>query len=139
MKIFVLIIFAFATAHAESDIFTFKDVKGFEKCMNTDHLVEIEKGQTKESGRFLRQGEVQLRCIEKAVTLLGAQKPDKGVFLKFIQTTKRTSAHESALDLINVAVTKIVAECNNIELYEVLTKALSHPKDYPSPNDSYFD
>ncbi|MEQ1878636.1 MAG: hypothetical protein ABL958_18480, partial [Bdellovibrionia bacterium] len=32
-----------------------------------------------------------------------------------------------------------VAECNNIELYEVLTKALSHPKDYPSPNDSYFD
>lgn len=131
--------FVSATSMAQGDIFAFQDLAGFEKCLQTDHLVDINKTASGEQGRFIGQGEIQGRCIAKAVKLLTPQNKNKEKLLDFIKTTKRNSAPENSLDLIEVLVNGVRSECNDMEIYGVLLASLSHPKDYPSQTNSYFN
>jgi hypothetical protein len=114
-----------ATAHA--DVFGFKDLEGYERCLQTDHLVETVKTDKGEQSRLLSQGEIQVRCIESAVKLLGPSK-DKDLTMSFVKSTKRLSSQESSLDLINVLIDKSLPACNDMAVYEVLNRSLSRPK-----------
>jgi len=120
------------TAHAE-DIFAFKDLEGYEKCLNTDHLVESTNTKDGSQKRLLSQIEIQLKCVDAAVKLLGQTKK-KDQMADFIKATKRLSAWENSLDLINVLVDASLPDCNEMAYYEVLTKSLSAPRD----NNRYF-
>jgi len=132
MKLFFLIAFVGVTANAS--IFEFKDLKGYEKCLKQDHL--LEKGGGEE--RILRPVEIQRRCVESAVKHLKAEK-DKKKILDFIKITKRGTGHENAIELVGVLATADAKACNEMEAYEVIRKAISHPKDYPSVIDSYYE
>lgn len=114
-----------ATAHAE-DIFAFKDLEGFEKCLSTDHLVETTTTKDGSQKRLLRPAEIQVRCVEAAVKLV-RQTKKQSQMAEFITATKRLSAWENALDLIDVLVDASLPACNEMAYYEVLTKALSAP------------
>jgi hypothetical protein len=114
---------------AHADVFGFKDHDGFEKCMSTDHLVEEVKTDKGSQTRLLDEVEIQMRCIDSAVKLLTPLK-SKETDLQFIETAKRLTAHENAVDLVGVLADHAVAACNEMTGYTVLTKALSHPKDW---------
>jgi len=127
-----LVLAGSVTAHAE-DIFAFKDLEGYEKCLNTDHLVESTNTKDGSQKRLLSQVEIQVKCVDAAVKLLvPAKKKDQTA--DFVKATKRLSAWENSLDLINVLVDISLPECNEMAYYEVLTKALSAPRD----NNRYF-
>lgn len=129
MKLALAVVMVAGTAaQADADVFVFRDLDGFEKCMQTDHLVESEKTAGGEQARFLSQVEIQLRCIESAVKLL-APATDKKLMMSFIDSAKRLTAPENSVDLINVLIGKQLPACNDMPVYEVLTRTLSHPKE----------
>ena len=113
---------------AHADVFAFKDIEGFERCMQTDHLVEEIKTDKGSQTRLLGEVEIQLKCIDSAVKVLTPLK-SKDTDLEFINTAKRLTAHENAVALVGVLADHAVAGCNELAAYSVLTKALSHPKD----------
>ncbi len=117
-----------STAHAE-DIFAFKDLEGYEKCLSQDHLVETTNTKDGNQKRLLSQGEIQAKCVDAAVKLL-SQTKKKDQIGEFIKSTKRLSAWESSLDLINLLVDVSLPDCNEMAYYEVMTKALSAPRDH---------
>jgi hypothetical protein len=113
---------------ARADVFAFKDLDGFERCMQLDHLVEKVTTGKGEQARLLSPGEIQLRCIEAAVKLVSATK-NKDLMLDFVKATKRLGPPENSLDLIGVLVDTSVAACNDLAVYEVFTRALAYPRD----------
>src|SRR5213078_2580541 len=113
---------------AHADVFAFKDLDGFERCMQLDHLVEKVNTDKGSQTRLLSPLEIQLRCIEAAVKLVSASK-NKDLTMDFIKATKRLTAPENALDLIGVLVDTSIAACNDLVNYEVFIKALSYPRD----------
>ena len=113
---------------ARADVFAFKDLEGFEKCMQLDHLVEKVTTDKGEQARLLGPLEIQMRCIEAAVKLLAPSK-NKDLIMDFVKATKRLTAPENSLDLISVLVDTSLPACNELAIYEVLTRALSHPKE----------
>lgn len=113
---------------AQADVFEFKDLEGFEKCMTTDHMVETVNTAKGTQSRMLSQVEIQLRCIDSGTKLLGAKK-DKDLALEFVKATKRLSAPENALDLVGAMIDISLPTCNELAGYTVLTRALSFPKD----------
>lgn len=129
VKIWLLVILLLgASRPARADVFAFKDLDGYEKCMQLDHLVETVNTDKGSQTRMLGEHEIQLRCIESAVKLLSASK-NKDLMMDFVKATKRLSAPVNALDLISVLVDTSVVACNEMAVYEVLTRALSLPKD----------
>ena len=122
----VALVISGGVAHA--DVFAFKDLEGFEKCMSTDHMVEEVKTDKGSQTRLLGEVEIQMRCIESAVKVLTPLK-NKDTDLKFIDSAKRLTAHENAVDLVGVLADHAAVGCNEMSAYTVLTKALSHPKD----------
>lgn len=125
---------------SHADIFAFKDDAGFEKCLQTDHLVEVEKGKTKEDSRYLDQNEIIQRCIEKAVILLKQKAKDKATLYKFIKITQQQVHPERPIDFVQILIVDggLIKECNEIINYKILLDVLSHPKDYPSAQNSYY-
>lgn len=115
-----------ATAHA--DVFAFKDLEGFEKCMSLDHLVESTRTDGGEQHRWLEPGEIQQRCVAAAVKLLAPTK-NKDLALEFVKTTKRMSAPVQALPLIDLLVGWSLTTCNDMENYEVMMRPLDAPPD----------
>lgn len=113
---------------AHADVFGFKDLAGFEKCMQTDHLVEEVKTDKGSQTRLLGEVEIQMRCIDSAVKVLAPGK-SKDTDLEFINAAKRLTAHENVVDLVGVLADHALVGCNELAAYTVLTKALSHPKD----------
>jgi hypothetical protein len=117
-----------ATGTARADVFAFKDLDGFEKCMQLDHLVEkVNTGKGSQT-RVLGPVEIRLRCLESAARLVSASK-DKDLIMSFVKAAKRLSAPENSLDLISALIDTSLPACNDLAVYEVLTKALSYPKD----------
>lgn len=115
-----------ATAHA--DIFAFKDLGGFEKCMQTDHVVDSVTTDKGTQARYLGPGEIQARCVDSAVKLLTPlNKPVTD--LEFVVTTRRLSSTLTAIDLVGVLAGHSLAGCNELAAYEVLIEGLSRPKD----------
>jgi hypothetical protein len=113
---------------ARADVFAFKDLDGFEKCLQADPVVEKAKVGDKEQTRYLSTNEMQLRCIESAAKVLAPAK-SKENDLAFIAAAKRQSFPENALDLISVLVDHTLAGCNELAAYEVLTRSLRYRKD----------
>jgi hypothetical protein len=112
---------------AHADVFKFSDLEGFEKCLNTEFIVEKSKSDEGEQARGLDQVEIQMKCVAAAVKLIAPQKK-KDVDLEFIGAVKRLSAPENSLDLVNVLVDHGLANCNEMSGYEVLMKSLDAPK-----------
>ena len=124
----VLLVLVGTLPPAAADVFVFKDLDGFEKCMETDHLVEKVPTDSGEQARFLSPEEIRVRCLESAAKLLAGLK-NKDTALAFIKSTKRLSAHENALELINPTVDFAVPACNEMAVYEVILRGLSRDKD----------
>lgn len=122
----VAILVSGGVAHA--DVFAFKDLAGYEKCMTLDHLVETIGTDSGAQTRFLGPEEIQPRCIESAVKLLTGTK-SADLVLDFIKTTRRLARPEAALDLVRVLADTSLAGCNDIVAYEVLLAGLDRPKD----------
>jgi len=113
---------------AHADVFAFKDLEGFEKCMQLDHLVEKVNTADGSQTRLLDPSEIQPRCIEAAVKLASARK-DKDLALDLVKATKRLSGDANAIDLAGVVVELSIAACNDMPVYEVFLAALSVPQD----------
>jgi hypothetical protein len=124
----VLLVLIGTLTPAAADVFVFKDLDGFEKCMQTDHLVEKVKTDSGSQTRLLSPEEIQVRCVEAAAKLIaGAKNKDTG--LAFVAATKRLSAPENALEIISPLVDFAVPACNEMAVYEVLLRGLSRDKD----------
>lgn len=117
--------FTASTAHA--DLFTFTDLAGFEKCLQTEHLLETTKTKNGEQTRILTQPEIQELCIARAGALLRQQK-DAALGISLVTATKRLSAPSNALPLVDTLTTFSVASCNELEVYTVLTHMLEVSK-----------
>jgi hypothetical protein len=130
----LLLMAMYSSAHA--DVFVFKDLDGYEKCLQTDHLVETIKTEKGEQTRLLTEFEIQLRCIESAVKLLTPSK-DKALIVSFIKLTKRMTGQENSLDLINVLVGNSLPACNDMAIYVVINRSLSRSRD--TDRRSYFN
>ena len=111
-----------------ADVFNFKDLPGFEQCMQTPHLIEEVKTDQGSQKRQQGEVEIQMRCIASAVSLLTSLK-SQDTNIAFIHAAKRLTAHENVVDLVGVLADHAPAGCNDLEAYTVLTKALSHPKE----------
>ncbi len=124
MKSFLVIGLLLAAGDARADAFGFKNHDGFEKCMQLDHLIETEHTTTGSETRVLAPEEIQPRCVAAAVKLV-VQTKDAKLAGACIETTKRLSAPEQALDLIGALVDLSLPACNDIENYAVLLRPLS--------------
>lgn len=118
-------------AFARADVFDFKDLDGYEKCLRTDHVVEHVKTGSGAQSRFLDAAEIQNRCVASAGKLLAREK-SKDVILQYIKATKAGTAPENAIELIPSIVKVAPAACNDMAVYEVINKSLSHPKEESS-------
>ena len=98
-------------------------------------MIETVKTAKGEQTRVLGPAEIQVRCVDSAVKLLSGNK-DKDTIMSFLEAAKRGTAHENALGLAGLLAEASLPACNDMALYEVLLKALSHPKGAGS--SSYF-
>jgi hypothetical protein len=128
MKTLIAMLVCLGCGVAHADVFAFKDLAGYEKCMSLDHLVETVTTDTGAQTRFLSHEEVQARCIESAVKLLSGTKTTD-LMLEFVKTTRRLAAPQAALELADVLVNATLAGCNDIVVYEVLLAGLSSSTD----------
>lgn len=135
LKVLMTILVSCFSGVANADIFKFDSLKNYEKCLKTDHMVETQKSGSKDQSRFLGAVDIQLRCVESAEELLKDDK-NKVNLLQFVKTTKQNTAHENSLGIIRILANAHIIACNEIEVYEVLTKALSGPKN--EAVDSYY-
>ena len=111
---------------ARADVFAFKDLEGFEKCMQLDHLVETVKTDKGSQTRLLGPGEIQPRCIDASVKLVAK---NKDLAMDVVKSIKRLSAPVNALDVISVLVDLSLPACNEIEIYEVVMVPLDGTPD----------
>ncbi len=128
MRYLLIVMVVVGTATARADAFAFKDIEGFEKCLQLDHLVESVTTPDGVQSRFLAPLEIQLRCIEAAEKLLAPAK-NKDKLMSFVGAVKRLSAPENSLGLVSLVVDLAVASCNDSEIYDVLVRALEHNGD----------
>ena len=119
----VVVIGVAAPARARADVFVFKDLDGFEKCMQLDHLVETVKTDKGEQTRLLRPAEIQGRCVEAGVKVVVAAK-SKELAMSFVVAAKRLGSWVNALDLIGPLEDLSIASCNEMAVYEVLMSGL---------------
>lgn len=124
----VLLVLVGTVIPASADIFVFKDVDGFEKCLQTDHLVEQVKTDNGSQTRFLSEIEIQVRCIAAATKLVAGNK-NKAMALAFVESTRRLSAPENALEIIGALADFAVPACNDMEVYKIILRGLSRSKD----------
>ncbi len=113
---------------AHADVFAFKNLEGFEKCLQLDHLVEKVNTADGSQTRLLDPVEIQLRCVDAAVKLAAAKK-DKGLTMEFVTATKRLSGAANAIDLTGVLTELSIATCNDMPVYEVFLAALAYSQD----------
>lgn len=123
----MLLVLVATVAPASADIFVFKNLDGFERCMQTDHLIEKVKTDSGSQTRLLAPEEIQARCVAAAARLIAGTR-NKDLALALINSTKRLSAHENALELIDPLVGFAVPACNEMAVYEVILRGLSRDK-----------
>jgi hypothetical protein len=109
---------------AHADAFGFKDAKGFEKCMQLDHLVESVKTDKGFEHRALTPDEIQPRCVTAAAALV-TQTKDKALGLACLQIARRESGPEMSIDVIGALTAVSPPACNEMQAYEVLLRPLS--------------
>jgi hypothetical protein len=124
----VLLVLVATVAPASADIFVFKDVEGFERCMQTDHLVEKVKTDGGSQTRLLAPDEIQVRCVAAAARLIAATR-NKDMALALVKATRRLSAPENALDLIGPLVEFATPACNEMAVYELILRGLARDRD----------
>jgi hypothetical protein len=124
-----------ATTGARADVFAFKDLDGFTRCMQLDHLVETLNTPNGAQHRLLEQSEIQQRCIASAVKLLAKSK-SKDTYMDFINVVKHSSYPQRSVDLISGLVDVSLPSCNDMPVYGVLTRALS---DAPAKDNPYYE
>lgn len=128
MKILFFTLLSAVPCFGAQDIFAFKDVGGFEKCMRVDSLIDVAKTNTGSQGRMLNGNEIRERCLESAVVVLKSEKK-KAVVEEYVMATKRNAAHEASMVLIERLIQVNPKSCNDMIAYEVILKVLSHPMD----------
>jgi hypothetical protein len=111
-------------AVAYADAFGFKDAKGFEQCMQLDHLVESVRTDGGYEHRVLSPEEIQPRCVRAAATIVTRTK-DRALGLACLQISRRESAPETSIDLIGALTSVSLPACNEMQAYEVLLRPLS--------------
>jgi hypothetical protein len=132
MKTFFLCLLAANQCLAAQDIFSFTDVAGFEKCMRVEGLEEVATADGGAQKRYVHGNEVRQRCLEGAVALLKSEKK-KAVIEEFLKTAKRTANPEYSIGLAETLVRASQATCNDMLVYDVILKTLSHPWDGAEP------
>jgi hypothetical protein len=129
LKVWPSLVLLLATVRlAHADVFAFKDLEGFEKCMQLDHLIERVDTADGSQTRLLEPGEIQQRCIAAAVKLAAARK-DKDLTMELVKATRRLSGDANAIDLTGVLIDLSIPACNDMVVYEVFLAALSLPRD----------
>ena len=125
------------TSLANADIFAFRDITGFSKCLSSEAIVEVTKTETGKQMQGLDRYAIRLRCIEQAEKLL-SNETDSAKIRSFIDETKALSAPENATGLIGRLVTVSPAACNDMGIYEVYLKLLAGPKPQTPSRDPQF-
>jgi hypothetical protein len=105
-----------------ADVFVFKDVQGFERCLQADRVVVTRSKHARtEQLQFLEPYEIKQRCIAAAAKVLRPMK-DKDADLAFIAAVRNERLEWEALDLVSVLVDHGLANCNELKAYEILTR-----------------
>ena len=111
---------------ARADVFAFRDLDGFERCLSLDHLVVTEKTGSGSQTRLLGPIEIQPRCIDAAARLLASEK-SKATVMSYVDAIKRLSAAENSIDLIDLVVKLSLPACDDSEVYDVIARVLERP------------
>jgi len=111
---------------AKADIFAFKNLDGFEKCLQQDHLVETMKGGGGKQSRFLDKMQVQYRCFESATALLSKEKKAATV-VEWVKVAFENSAHANAIDLLKILASLDAKKCNDKMIYDTVLDIFSGP------------
>jgi hypothetical protein len=102
-------------AAPSDDVFAFTDLAGFEACLRQKTLVLTSSGQT----RTLDEAEIQARCATAAAQYLARVR--SADVMAYIATTRRNANRPAvALDLIELAVRRSPAACNDMAIYNML-------------------
>ena len=117
-----------APSRAHADVFVFKDLAGFEKCMSLNHLAETEKTDKGEQTRWLSQSEIQQRCVDAGVKVVAAAK-NRDLATSFVSSAKRLGSPRLALDLVGALVEISLSACNEMSNYEILMGPLEDRDD----------
>lgn len=112
---------------ASADIFAFKTVEGFEKCLRQDHLVETAKSGDKKQSRYLDKMEVQYRCFESATAHLSKEKKP-AVVADWIKVGMKNSDRQNSIDLMKILAMLDPTKCNDSMIYDTILDIFSGPK-----------
>ena len=113
---------------ARANVFDFKDLDGYKKCLRLDHLVETVNTADGAQHRLLSPGEIQQRCAASASKLL-AQAKNKDMALAFVEATTQLSTYDNAVDLVRVLVDISLPSCNELAAYDVMVHPISEGYD----------
>ena len=88
---------------------------------------------------MLDKVQIQIQCVKQAAALVDQKKITPQETRNFVVAVRQASAPENAMPLIIRVARQQTAECNESENYKIMLQSLSHPKDYPSTANSYFE
>jgi hypothetical protein len=125
-KLLSLILIALPMA-ARADVFAFKDLEGYQKCLRTDHLVESDRTGTRTQTQYRGKLDVQVRCVEAAVALL-AKEQNKDTLIRYVKATFAETAQANAIDLVALLAKADRPSCNEKMIYDVLLDIFSGPR-----------
>jgi hypothetical protein len=117
---------ALTTGISRASIFQFSDAAGFEKCMLNDHLVEETKTDKGSEKKYLDVSQIKMRCIESAAKLLSSEK-GAGRLLSFLTVARENASALLSIPLVQTIALNSPSTCNEMKVYEVLTKSLDYP------------
>jgi len=122
VSVFLLVI----SAPSRADIFAFKDLDGFEKCLRQNHLVESAKSGDKKQSRYLNKAEVEHRCFQNATKRLSKEKNPK-VVTEWVDLASKHSHRSNAIDLLKILAGLDRKKCNDPIIYDTLLDIFSGP------------
>jgi len=114
---------------AGNEKFQFTDPSGFELCL----------GQVppKVGKRTMTKLEIADKCLSQAEKNVTAKPKDMEAIKGYLTATKRGSAPENALPFMRAWIDLDVKACEDVDGWDVLIAAISHPDAYPSASVSF--
>jgi hypothetical protein len=122
--VFAMIAAGSSVARA-GDVFQFSDIKGYERCLRQDVVVESHQSGDDTTHRLVDQTEINEKCIGHARELLQKKPKDAAFAKEMVQTTVQvTTEKTNAIWLLGAIFEHDVKACNDSNYYAVLLRAL---------------
>lgn len=111
---------------ARADLFSFKDIEGFEKCLRSTHMVETTRTSSGNQKKYLSKIDIQERCFKRATQVLKSEKKASTI-RKWTKLAFKNSDRANAIDLIALEVKRSPKSCNDSEAYDTFLRIVNGP------------